>query len=351
MTGTAEIAVREGVVITPAERAAAAAAASDLDSWLIVMKDVVLLSEHIAHTSFVPRAYRGDPPAVAAAILAGRELGLPPMTALRHVQVVEGSPGLSAEYKRARVLAAGHKLDIDEHTTEACQVTGHRQGHKSVTVKFTIADARRAGLVKDRGAYMTRPRRMLFARACTEVVDALFSDLTNGLPTTELLEEEAEQDAVYGAEPREAAPERQRVTPDQIRQRRAALPAVAAPENVPPAPPHVPPTAAPATPEPGAGGTSAGGGERPPALASTGQRSQIRNHFKRLAIDPDSEGGWDTVLVACARLAGLAAIADLAELTESEAADVLGQLRPLKDGEAGAKALTDLINDGVMPGE
>ena len=88
-----------------------------------------------------------------AAILAGRELGLPPMTSLRHVQVVEGSPGLSAEYKRARVLSAGHKLDVGQHDTEACEITGHRKGHKPVTVRFTIADARKAGIYKPRGAW------------------------------------------------------------------------------------------------------------------------------------------------------------------------------------------------------
>src|SRR5258708_33915681 len=69
--------------------------------------DVIKLAYVIAPTEFVPAEYRDNPPAVAAAILAGRELGIGPMTALRHVQMVKGTPTLSAEYKRARVLAAG----------------------------------------------------------------------------------------------------------------------------------------------------------------------------------------------------------------------------------------------------
>lgn len=172
----------------------------DIDSWVTVASDVIKLADYICETSFVPKAYRDNPHAVAAAILAGRELGLPPMTALRHVQVVEGSPSLSAEYKRARVLAAGHDLDILELSTTRCRVSGKRRGSGKppLEITFTIDDAKRAGLVKQRGAWETRPRRMLFARASTEVCDFLFADITNGLPTAELLVEGTVEDAFEG---------------------------------------------------------------------------------------------------------------------------------------------------------
>ena len=230
MTGTGnEIALRDAnggqVQMAPAQLAPARSfqAAADLDSWISVVNDIAAFAEQVCRTNFVPKAYRNDPASTTAAILTGRELGLPPMTALRHVQVVEGMPGLSAEYKRARVLAAGHRLDITERTTEACTVTGHRKGHEPVTVRFTMEDARRAGLVESKPGsgprpYKTRPRRMLFARACTEVVDALFADLTNGLPTAELLEEDAEAGEMAGYA--EQAPPK-RVTAEEARARAA----------------------------------------------------------------------------------------------------------------------------------
>lgn len=337
MSGTGnELAVREGIIVTPAERAAAATAAIEagsIDSWLIVMKDVVALAEHICDTAFVPKTYRGNAPAVAAAIMAGRELGLQPMTALRHVQVVEGSPGLSAEYKRARVLAAGHKLDITEHTTEACTVTGHRKGHEPVTIRYTIADARKAGLVKDRGAYMTRPRRMLFARACTEVCDALFADLTNGLPTAELLEENA--DGMNGYDEQAAAPERQRVTAEQARAR-ASQTVTATVEtvtpNVPSAPPAAPPAGVSSAPveSESAGGTP----------ASPDQLRDINRQLEQLGYAGDDQRD--------ARLRAVALIArrPADQLTAADATKVKDTLDAITDPTDLAVYLDDLATAG-----
>jgi hypothetical protein len=291
MTISNEVAVREGVVVTPADRAAAASAAvreGSIDSWLIVMKDVMLLAEYICATEFVPAAYRNNAPAAAAAILAGRELGLQPMTALRHVQVVKGSPGLSAEYKRARVLAAGHRLDITEHTAEACTVTGHRKGHQPVTVRYTIGEARIAKLVKPDGAYMTRPRRMLFARACTEVVDALFADLTNGLATAELLESGEEGDAQAAIEAAPAVP--QRPTAERIRARRPQ-PATATALTPDPSPaPDAPPASAAPPPQQGAGEdpTTSGASSSAPAPDSA-------SPAQTAAPSPSTSGGSATV--------------------------------------------------------
>lgn len=345
MTTTAEpgtdlAVIREGIVITPAERAAAATALAgqgSIHSWLVVMKDVVALAEHICDTQFVPKAIRGNAPAVAAAILAGMELDLPPMTALRHVQVVEGAPSLSAEYKRARVLSAGHKLDITEHTTEACTVTGHRKGHEPVTVRYTIRDARTAGLVKDRGAYVTRPRRMLFARASTEVCDALFTDITNGLPTTELMEDHAED--MSGAELDAAyAKAAQRTAPDvaSLRQRAAAhtVASTVVTEDVPPAAPE-PPVSGPAAETPSAE-VAAAGGTRPPQRASSGQVGMIRKKFTELYPGEEAPDDRLARLADTARLArpgipGTGWLTSTKELTPDEAARVLDALKERED--------------------
>ncbi len=192
-----EIAIRQ-----PAEVATASDAA-DLDSWVTVVQEISKLASVICDTDFVPKNYRGNPAAATAAILTGRELGLPPMTSLRHVQVVEGSPSLSAEYKRARVLGAGHEFNVLVRTATLCKVSGRRRGSTRPPVEFeySIEDARTAKLVKDRGSYYTRPRRMLFARASTDLCDALFPDVTNGLPTTELLEQDDDGASGYDEQP------------------------------------------------------------------------------------------------------------------------------------------------------
>lgn len=209
MTAEVELFQSRPPAMIAAQQAALLASPDDIDSWAIIASDVIKLSRYICETEFVPKNYRGNEYATAAAILAGRELGLPPFTALRHVHLVEGSPSLSAEYKRARVLAAGHELDILELTTTRCRVAGRRRnsGKPPLEITFTIEDAKRAGLVKARGSWETRPRRMLFARASTEVCDFLFADITNGLPTMELLEAgDVDEFGGYAESPSQAAP-------------------------------------------------------------------------------------------------------------------------------------------------
>jgi len=198
---------------------AAVAQRDIVDGWTLMAASVFKLADHICDTDFVPDAYRGNAPAVAAAILAGRELGIGPMTSLRHVQLIKGSPSLSAEYKRARVLAAGHEFNILEITTQRCRVKGKRRGSSEppLEVTFTMEDAKRAGLLNPSrsgkpGNWQTRPRRMLFARAGSELCDMLFSDVVNGLATAELLAEGTEDDAfagydeAAGQEPAQASP-------------------------------------------------------------------------------------------------------------------------------------------------
>lgn len=73
--------------------------------------------------------------------------------------------------------------------------------------------------------------------------------------------------------------------------------------------------------------------ERPPALATTGQRSQLDTQRQRLGYG-DSEQDWDDWLHDLAGLAKIAAIASPAELTQREAKDVIWHLKSLKDQAA-----------------
>ena len=71
--------------------------AADFREWLPALEAASSIAREVAGTEFVPAPLRDNPPAVAAAILAGRELRIGPMAALQHVHVVEGRPALSAE--------------------------------------------------------------------------------------------------------------------------------------------------------------------------------------------------------------------------------------------------------------
>lgn len=145
------------------------------------------LAEKIAGTAFVPSALRGKPESVLACMLAGNELGLPLMTSLSKIHVVDGRPGLAAETMRALVLSAGHELWIEEKSNTAVTVGGKRAGSpREQRVTWTLDDARAAGLAaKDN--WKKYPRAMLTARAMAELCRDLFPDVIGGLYAVEEL--------------------------------------------------------------------------------------------------------------------------------------------------------------------
>jgi hypothetical protein len=135
------------------------------------------LAAKIAGTDFVPEAMRGKPAAVAAAILAGREMGIGPMTALQNIHVIKGKPGQSAQLMRSLVLAAGHSIHYIETTDSRCVVEGRRVGEDEwERVTFTADQARKAKI--DLGAY---PEDKLVARATARLCRRKFADCLAGM--------------------------------------------------------------------------------------------------------------------------------------------------------------------------
>lgn len=151
------------------------------DSWVEVIRPITILAGQIAETSFVPAAFQGNPPAVAAAILHGRELGLAPMTALALTDPIKGKPTMKAEGLRALVLAAGHDLETTETTAARCVMRGRRRGSQRWTeIVWTIDQARAAGLM-NKDTWRQYPRAMLQARTTTELLRLVFPDVIHGM--------------------------------------------------------------------------------------------------------------------------------------------------------------------------
>ncbi|MGI5153626.1 hypothetical protein [Microbispora sp. CA-102843] len=218
---SSEIAVREAGTVAPQRDV--------VDGWKDVITDIVRLAETIHDTDFVPKGLRGNYAATAAAILAGREVGIGPMTSLQHMYVVEGRPTMSAKLMRARVLAAGHDLVYEENTITRCRVRGRRRGEQAwTTVEWTMDDAKRAGLA-GKNTWQKYPRRMLQARATGELCDIVFPDVVAGMAVTE----EAEDDAGDYAGVVDEAAEQQPTKRRTARRRTAAATPPPAPEPEP----------------------------------------------------------------------------------------------------------------------
>jgi hypothetical protein len=160
-----------------------------VDGWAAMLGPVAEYANQISRTDFVPKVLRGNTAAVTACIMTGREMGLGPMLSLKVIHMVEGQPTLSAEYKRARALEAGHEITYDETTITRCVVRGRRRGTTDwTTVTWSMDDAKRAKL-DGRPNYRLHPRRQLEARATGELCDLIFADCTYGLATLEVIED------------------------------------------------------------------------------------------------------------------------------------------------------------------
>lgn len=162
------------------------------DTWVPVLQDVAYLASRIADTDYVPTAYRGKPAAVAATILYGRELSLPPMTSLRAIDPIKGTPSLSAEAMRALIVSAGHHYRFIETTATRCVMEGRRRDEESWTrVAYTMDEAKQSGDAAKNQQYRTRPAEMLIARATSRLARMIFADCIGGFPSPEEVYEDA----------------------------------------------------------------------------------------------------------------------------------------------------------------
>lgn len=232
---TAEIVRYEepaAVDLTPVQQAA------DFNTWAPKLASAAAIAREITNTEFVPAALRGKPAAVTAAILAGSEIGIGPMASLNQIHIIEGRPALSAELARALVLAHGHHIRYVEMTTHRCVVEGRRRGEDDwTTVVWTMDDAKAAGL-QGRKNWRSYPRRMLAARATSELCRMVFADTLAGMAwTVDELQDEADDvalDAGNGVAPRTA--KRRTATKRKAKASKAAEPQAKADDTGAPPP-------------------------------------------------------------------------------------------------------------------
>lgn len=163
------------------------------------LESVFELAASLAKTQFVPKPLQGQPAAVAACMLYGRELGLGFMQALQQIQVVEGKPSASPELMRSLVRGRGHKIAVKAKSHDSVTLVGTR-GDDGTTeeITWTVKDAVRAGLctldgqgvVRARSSkgnplpWETYTRSMLMARATSELCRSLFPDVISGVSYT-----------------------------------------------------------------------------------------------------------------------------------------------------------------------
>ncbi len=130
-------------------------------------------------------------------MLAGKELGIAPFTAVKEIYIIEGKLALSAHLIGALIKKTGlYNYKIIEHNNNKCSIDFTKNNELLGNSTFTIDDAKTAGLIKDKGAYQKIPKNMLYARALTNGANWHCPEVfRGGVYTPEQLQEDSFIDA------------------------------------------------------------------------------------------------------------------------------------------------------------
>ena len=160
------------------------------------MGEALEFARAMAQSQFVPRCFAGKPQEIVAAIMFGAEIGLSPMQALRGIQVINGQPAVYGDTllaicqshpKWAGKEETFEKGDEPDSLTAICIV--RRKGEPDAKAKFSVADAKRAGLWDKAGPWKQYPARMLKMRARSFALRDQFSDALRGIIAAEEAED------------------------------------------------------------------------------------------------------------------------------------------------------------------
>jgi hypothetical protein len=155
------------------------------------MDDAYRFAKMVAATEFAPKDFRNKPEACLLAIQAGAEVGLSPMQSLQSIAVINGKPSIYGDTALAVCKCSPvcewvrERIEGDGDAMVAVCEAKRRGDAEPVVSRFTMADAKRAGLAGKAGPWTQYPRRMLQMRARGFALRDAFPDLLHGLITAE----------------------------------------------------------------------------------------------------------------------------------------------------------------------
>lgn len=198
------------MTITPVEQHAGIELATtepgqNLITWARALSSAHQIASALCTTAFVPKHFAGKPEEAAAALMLGDELGLAPVSALRSIFVISGTPGMYARTMVALVQSRGHEVWTETETATKVVVAGRRAGSDKIErSEWTLDRARRAGYTQNK-KYEQTPEDMLYARAASTVCRRIAADVLSGIPYS-VEELELEQPAKNAVKLKRAKP-------------------------------------------------------------------------------------------------------------------------------------------------
>jgi hypothetical protein len=158
---------------------------------LQTMGEAMAFAQMVAKSDFAPKDFKGKPESCLLAIQHGSEIGLSPMQSLQNIACINGRPAIWGDAALAVAMAS----PVCEYVRESIEgdgeqmvatCTAKRRGYETPTVaRFSVADAKKAGLWGKSGPWTQYPKRMLQLRARGFALRDAFPDVLKGLVTAE----------------------------------------------------------------------------------------------------------------------------------------------------------------------
>lgn len=164
------------------------------------------LAGQLATSQMIPQRFQNKPRDLWVAMKTAQELGLQPITALRQIAVIQGTPSLFGDLPMALAQKSGHLDSFNEYFLDdsgkkiceenenllavpfaaVCRARRKDDSETYVSV-FSVEDAKRAGLLPARGGscWAKYQSDMMKYRARSRALKAVVPDALNGIAITE----------------------------------------------------------------------------------------------------------------------------------------------------------------------
>lgn len=122
-----------------------------------------------------------------AVIQYGAEMGVPPMTALQNIHLIEGKPACSVNLLSTLMRQRGVEIETVQSDSKICKIRCTNLKGKSEVISFTIEEAKAAGLA-GKSNWQKYPSDMLYSRCISRAQRRMCPEATYGMYTEEEVE-------------------------------------------------------------------------------------------------------------------------------------------------------------------
>ncbi len=148
------------------------------------------IAKVLAASDLVPKDYRDKPENCLVAMQWGADIGLPGLQALQNIAVINGRPSIWGDAAKALALNSPFCDDIEERIegegdAMVAVCIAKRKGKVATEQRFSVSDAKKAGLWGKQGPWTSYPKRMLQMRARGFALRDAFPDALRGLVLAE----------------------------------------------------------------------------------------------------------------------------------------------------------------------